>query len=157
MTYARILLAATVMLLSTILFGPPAQAGHCSQANAAGKYGFTLTGWLLLPTGAVPAAAVGRANVDAKGDITGTEARSVGGGYADETFTGSLSINSDCTGTITLNFFEAGQPVRTSVLSVVFVDDLQEIRMVQKSLTLPNGATVPIVITADAKRILTED
>jgi hypothetical protein len=110
MTYARILLATTVMFLSTTLFGPPVQAGHCSQANAAGKYGFTLTGWLLLPTGAVPAAAVGRANVDAKGDITGTEARSVGGGYADETFTGSLSINSDCTGTITLNFFEAGSP-----------------------------------------------
>jgi hypothetical protein len=29
--------------------------------------------------------------------------------------------------------------------------------MVQKSLTLPNGATIPVVITADAKRIVTED
>lgn len=157
MTYARICIATTVMFLSTILFGSVAKAGQCSQVNAAGSYGFTLTGWLLLPTGAIPAAAVGRANVDAKGNVTGTEARSVGGGYADETFSGSLSINSDCTGSMTLNFFEAGQPVRTSVLSIVFVDNLQELRMVQKSLTLPSGAAIPVVITADAKRIVNED
>ena len=157
MTLARICIAATVMFFSMILFESVAEAGQCSQGSAAGNYGFTLTGWLLLPTGAIPAAAVGRANVDAKGNVTGTEARSVGGGYADETFSGSLSINSDCTGSMTLNFFVAGQPVRTSVLSIVFVANLQELRMVQKSLTLPNGAAIPVVITADAKRIVTED
>jgi hypothetical protein len=157
MTYTRICIATVVMFFSMFLFGPVAEADHCTQASAAGNYGFTLTGWLLLPTGAIPAAAVGRANVDAKGNVTGAEARSVAGGYADETFSGSLSINSDCTGSMTLNFFEAGQPVRTSVLSIVFVDNLQELRMVQKSLTLPNGATIPVVITADAKRIVTED
>jgi hypothetical protein len=109
-----------------------------------------VTGWLILPTGAVPAAAVGQATVDSRGNVTGTEARSVGRGSADETFTGSLTINSDCTGSMTLNFFEAGQPARTSVLSIVLVDDKKEIRMGQKSLTLPNGTSVPVVITADA-------
>jgi len=117
--------------------GQPAQPHQCTQADASGKFGFTVTGWLILPTGAVPAAAVGQATVDSRGNVTGTEARSVGRGSADETFTGSLTINSDCTGSMTLNFFEAGQPARTSVLSIVLVDDKKEIRMVQKSLTLP--------------------
>jgi hypothetical protein len=53
---------------------------------------------------------------------------------------------------MTLNFYEAGTLVRTSVLSVVFVDNQQELRMVQKSFTLPNGANLPVVITAEAKR-----
>jgi hypothetical protein len=95
----------------------------------------------------VPAAAVGQATVDSRGNVTGTEARSVGGGYADESFTGSM----------TLNFFEAGQPARTSVLSIVLVDDKKEIRVVQKSLTPPDGTSVPVVITSDARRIVTED
>ena len=137
--------------------GQPAQPHQCTQSDASGKFGFTLTGWLILPTGAVPAAAVGQATVDSRGNITGTEARSVGRGSADEAFTGSLTINSDCTGSMTLNFFEAGQPARTSVLRIVLVDDKKEIRMVQKSLTLPNGTSVPVVITADARRIVTED
>ena len=112
---------------------------------------------MILPAGAVPAAAVGKATVDSRGNVTGTEARSVGGGYAHESFTGSLTINSDCTGSMTLNFFEAGQPARTSVLSIVPVDDKKEICMVQKSLTLPNGTSVAVVITADARRIVNED
>jgi len=57
---------------------------------------------------------------------------------------------------MTLNFYEAGLLVRTSVLSVVFVDNQQELRMVQKSFTLPNGASLPVVITAEAKRLFTD-
>jgi len=157
MTYRRIVSTAWVILCLGLLLGSLAQAGQCSQETAAGKYGFTLTGWLILPTGAVPAAAVGQASVDTKGNVTGTEARSVGGGYADESLSGILSVNSDCTGSMTLNFYEGGQLVRTSVLSIVFVDNQRELRMVQKSLTLPNGTPLPVVITVNAKRIKAED
>jgi hypothetical protein len=80
----------------------------------------------------------------------------VGGGYAEETISGTLTVNSDCTGTMTLEFFEAGTLARTSVLSVVFVKNQTELQMVQKSLILPNGATVPVVITAVAKKQFTE-
>jgi len=157
MTYRRIVSTAWVIVCLSLLLGSLAQAGQCSQETAAGKYGFTLTGWLILPTGAVPAAAVGQASVDTKGNVTGTEARSVGGGYADESLSGILSVNSDCTGSMTLNFYEGGQLVRTSVLSIVFVDNQRELRMVQKSLTLPNGTPLPVVITVNAKRIKAED
>lgn len=135
----------------------PAQAGQCSLTGTAGKYGFTLNGVVILPTGAVPIAAVGRAVLDASGNVSGTESRSVGGGFADETFTGTFAVNADCTGTATLQFFENGTLVRTSVLSVVFDNNEREIRMVQKSLQLPNGTFLPVVITVQARKMFTED
>ena len=131
----------------------PAQAGQCSTAKGAGSYAFTLSGSLVLPTGPVPIAAVGRADLKADGTVSGTEARNVGGQYADETFTGTFSINADCTGTTTINFYEQGQLVRISVLSTIQDDDNNEIRMVQKSLTLPNGEALPAILTVDARRI----
>jgi hypothetical protein len=45
--------------------------------------------------------------------LAGTESRSVGGGYADETLTGKWTVNPDCTGTVIASFFEDGQLVRT--------------------------------------------
>jgi len=136
---------------------PGAHANSCSLAGSSGQYGFTLTGVVILPTGPVPIAAVGRANLDVAGNASGTESRSVGGGFADETFTGTYTVNSDCTGTATIQFYELGQLVRTSVLSLVFDDSQREIRMVQKSLQLPNGAFLPVVVTVEARRIFSED
>jgi hypothetical protein len=130
----------------------------CSTAKAAGDWGFTLTGTLLLPTGPVPAAAVARGTVDAEGNFTSaTEARNVGGGFANETLTGSWTVNSDCTGTLTVHAYESGKLVRTSVLSMVFVDNLREILMVQQSLTLPDGTTLPVVINVGAKRVFSDN
>lgn len=160
---ARIV-TTTFVFLSVVLFiavaTPNAWAGehkHCSYRSVAGKYGFTLTGVVILPTGPVPIAAVGRAVLDAAGNTSGTESRSVGGGFADETFTGAYTVNPDCTGTTTINFYESGQLARTSVLSLVFDNNEREIRMVQKSLQLPSGALLPVVITVEARKIFTEE
>jgi len=136
---------------------PRAQAAHCSLNGTAGKYGFTLNGVVITQNGPVPIAAVGKAILDASGNVSGTEARSVGGGFADETFTGTYTANPDCTGTTTLQFFENGNLVRTSVLSIVFDNNQREIRMVQKSLQLPNAAFLPVVITVQARRMFSED
>jgi len=153
---ARILFG--FIFLATLLGTPgAAHARSCSLTGTAGNYGFTLTGVVILGTGPVPIAAVGRAALDATGNVSGTESRSVGGGFADETFTGTYAVNPDCTGTTTLNFYESGQLVRTSVLSLVFDNDERELRMVQKSLELPNGAFLPVVITVEARRIFAED
>ena len=131
-----------------------AQADNaCSVATAAGGWGFTLTGTLILPTGPVPGAAVGRLTADREGNISGTEERNVGGDFANETLTGIWAVKSDCTGTFTANIYESGKLIRTSVLSIVFVDNLREARLVQQSLTLPDGTTVPVVITVDFKRL----
>jgi hypothetical protein len=147
---------ATLFAILLVSVAPLAQANQCTAQNAAGAYGFTLTGVLLTSTGPVPIAAVGRASVDISGHVTGTEARSVGGGFANETLSGTVTVNPDCTGSMTINFCEAGQLVRTSVLSIVFVNNQRELQMVQSSLTLPNGVSLPVVITVNAKKIFTD-
>src|SRR5215475_10285307 len=119
---------------------PRALAARCSLEGAAGKYGFTLNGVVIFPTGAVPIAAVGQAILNSDGSVSGTESRSVGGAFANETFDGTYTVNSDCTGSATLRFYEAGQLVRISILPLVFDNNQREIRMVQKSLELPNGS-----------------
>lgn len=151
------MLLGTIFLAGLLGAVPAAQAAPCSMAGAAGKYGFTLSGVVILPTGAVPIAAVGKAVLDASGNASGTEARSVGGGYADETFTGTFTVNADCTGTTTLQFFQSGNLVRTSVLFIAFDNNMREIRMLQKSLTLPNNVALPVVITVEARKMFTDE
>jgi len=146
-----------MLLLAGVVCIPSVSAAHCSLTGTAGKYGFTLTGVVLLGTGPVPIAAVGEAVLDSAGNASGTESRSVGGSFADETFSGTYTVNADCTGAATIRFYESGQLVRTSVLSMVFDNDQREIRMVQKSLQLPDGAFLPVVITVEATRVFTED
>src|SRR6266849_1841141 len=72
--------------LLAVLVGTPgiAHARSCSLTGTAGKYGFTLSGVVIVGTGPVPIAAVGRFTVDAAGNVSGTESRSVGGGFEDE-------------------------------------------------------------------------
>jgi hypothetical protein len=124
------------------------------MAKAGGDWGFTLIGTLLTPAGTVPVAAIARGNFDTHGNITSAfESRNVGGGFANETLTGSWTVNSDCTGTLTVYVYESGVLTRTSVASLVFVDNMREIRMVQQSLTLPGGVTLPVVITLEGKRL----
>jgi hypothetical protein len=148
----------TLFLSLSFLFAglaPIARAGTCSTATVAGEWGFTLTGTLLPPSGpvpAVPAGAVGTATLSVNGNVYGTEARNVGGDFAKETAKGTYTVNANCTGTMTVNFFEAGQLVRTSVLSLVFDDNSTQFRMVQKSLTLPDGTQVPVVITVEGRK-----
>ena len=138
---------------------PTAQAqGHCSLARVAGNYGGTLTGTLILPTGGVPAAAVFTLNISAAGDVSGTEARSVGGDFANETLQGTLTVSSNCTGVASFNVFESGVLVRKTVFSLVFDDNATELRAVEQSLVFEPGDTaVPAVVTAKAKRLFTGD
>jgi hypothetical protein len=162
MSMKRKIVRTTLLMISLatvcMSLAPAVQAAeHCSLAKAAGNWGFTLTGTLILPTGPVPGAAVGRLSVDAAGNISGTEARNVGGGFANETLTGSWTVNSDCTATITANIYESGVLVRISVLAAVFVDNSSKIRAVQESLTLPDGTLIPVVITLDGNKLFRED
>jgi hypothetical protein len=146
-----------MITLATVCAGMAQAAEHCSNAKAAGNWGFTLAGTLILPTGPVPGAAVGRLSIDKDGNISGTESRNVGGGFANETITGSWAVNSDCTATVTVNIYDSGVLVRTSVLAVVFVDDSSKIRGVQQSLTLPDGTPIPVVITLDGNKLFREE
>ena len=145
-------LAAVVLSMA-----PSAHAQQCTMANAAGTYGFTGTGTLLLSTGPVPVAAVGTITLNADGSLSGTEARSIGGEFENETIgPGTWSVNKDCTGILTAQVFAKGVLVRTSVLSTVFDDNVRQFRLVQQSLTLPGGGNLAVVITFEGRRIFTD-
>lgn len=147
---SMLVIALAVMVAS---FAPAAQAANCSTQTVAGDWSFTLTGTLILPTGNVLVGAIATATVDRSGKITSsTEARNVGGDYADETITGYWTVNSDCTGTLYIKAYESGQLVRTSVVSMTFDDDSAEGRGVQQSLQLPGGAYVPVVLTLECRK-----
>jgi uncharacterized protein YcfJ len=152
----KIARSTIVMFSLAALLGaatPSAHAAHCSTATVAGSWGFTLTGTAILPgVGPTLVAAVGSFTADNRGNAVGTEARSVGGGYADETVTGSWTVNPDCTGTLNANIYENGQLVRVSVTTVTFDDNSKEFRMVQKSLTFPDGTVVPVIITLEGRK-----
>ena len=155
----RITVGATLLIslaAVAVALAPAAQAQTCSKASVAGKWGFTLSGTLILPTGPVPGAAIGAVKVDAAGNFSGTEARNVGGGFANETLAGFWTVNSDCTTSITVNIYESGTLIRTSVLAGVFVANASKIRAVQESLTLPDGTPIPVVITFEGDKLFSE-
>jgi hypothetical protein len=130
--------------------------GTCSTASVQGTWGFTDTGTVILPTGPVPFAAVGIITGDDHGNFSGTQTTSVGGRVSKETFKGTGTVNSDCTGTATFSVYdESGTTLlRTATFSVVFVDSAREEREIATSLVLePTGTQVPTVITGSAKKL----
>lgn len=114
-----------IILLATLVGMAPAAQAHnrsCSQAGVAGTYGYTYTGTIFLPTGAaIPAAAVGRATLDAEGNFSAQQTRSVGGGVGEETLKGTYSVNADCTFTLKADVYDgSGNLARSAVLAGVF-------------------------------------
>lgn len=147
-----------IFLTALVSLAPAAQAHGCTMSDAAGNWGYTYTGSIILPTGGVPAAAVGRFTLDAAGNISGTQTRSVGGGIGVETIKGTGTVNPDCTATYKVDVYDgAGNLLRSAVLSGVFVDDARELRAIFSSLVLPNGVSLPTVITINARKLSSED
>jgi hypothetical protein len=150
---ARIMFVIVSVAIVSMSLAPPVSAQQCSTATVAGKWAATLTGTIILSSGGVPAAAAVRFSVDAAGNVSGTEARNVGGAFVDETLTGTLIVHPNCTGRATVDIFQSGVLARTVVLAIVFDDNSTQVRMVQKSLTLPNGTNIPVVVTVEGKKL----
>jgi hypothetical protein len=144
------IVTTTVVLLSLVLFfavaTPNVWAGehkHCSLSAVAGDYGYTANGFVATPTGSfVPVAAAGRISFDRHGNVTGVQTRVLAGSALDETYSGTYTVNTDCTGSFTVLI----QPdTRTSTVNVVWVDNANAADAV---FTNPG-----FVLTANATRI----
>ena len=126
---------------------------HCSNATSAGRWGFTTNGVLLLPTGPVPVTAVGHFVQDLHGNMEGSQVRSLGGGVAHETFTGTVTTNPDCTAKYTIDVYDdSGNLVRTSVLDAVFTNGGRKARVIFESIVLPSGASLPSVLSIEGEK-----
>jgi hypothetical protein len=143
-------LLTTLFALAAVSVAHASDARNCSAASVAGKFGFTTTGTI---PALGPVAATGVFTQDRSGNLTGTQTRSLNGDIADETFTGTALVNPDCTGTDAIQVFESGFLVRTTILHVVYDDDGGEARAVFTSLVLPDGTSLPSIITIEARRL----
>jgi len=149
--------------LATLILGMVATANaqddrRCSNATAAGNWGFTTSGTVFLPTGPVAVVLVGRFTLDEGGNVVGTQTRSLNGTIAHETFTGTIAVNPDCTATFNVSVFHAEVLNRTATLELVFVNSLQEYRAVFTSaISEPSGTSLATVLTMDGKKLFPED
>jgi hypothetical protein len=129
----RNLPTALVSLISAVLVASLAPAAladdhhGCSNRSVAGPYGYTSSG---NRTGVGAVAAVGIATLDHDGNLDGKQTISFNGAaIAVETFTGTYTVNPDCTGSFIVDVVSPIAP-RTSTLDVVWDDDSSQVRMI---------------------------
>jgi hypothetical protein len=135
-----IIIITALMFLGGIEFAPSAHAaGQCGLQTVGGSYGTLISGSLLgLPLGG---ASVGVVNFNGAGSVTGSDVGSLNGAVFPANFTGSYTVDADCTGTMTV-IFDNGF---TGTHRILIVDNGREIRSL---VTLPGAA-----ITGIFKRI----
>jgi hypothetical protein len=126
----------------------------CSNAGVAGDWGYTKTGTLFAPTGATPFATLGILKLGRDGTLAGVNTGAVGGKVSADVLKGTFEVKPDCTGTTTVEVYDqSGALLRTIGMNLVVDDDANHLRGIMTSLVLPNGVSLPTVITADAKRL----
>ena len=131
---SRILLVFVTVGLLAI---PPAlQAdGGFDTASVAGTWAFTADG-TIVPDG-IPVALVGTATFEDDGQCSLTDFLNIGGtSFTTTSFTCTLTVNSDGTGSIEADF---GGPFSPEVLSIVIVDE-DEILVVRTDLIVARGS-----------------
>ncbi len=141
------LVALFVLMLGALGSGyAQSQSPACNNKLIAGNYGFRLEGNKLGgqgPTG--PQVGVAMTEFDGNGGLTQIDTVTVDGivvaDFSHSPATGTYTVNSDCTGTFTINFTDGRPPITTNL---VVVDDGLEIDTVVTSA----GGNQGIVATA---------
>ncbi len=147
-----------VVFLAPVLLGLAVASAQdqCSVTSLLGDWGYTETGTIILPTGPVPMAIVGRVTSDAGSNLSGTQTSSLGGQVSLEKMNGTFTLNRDCSGIMTVGIYnESGTLLRTAVLSFVIDDHARELRAIVTSLVAePTHTSLPTVITMNARKQL---
>ena len=140
------------VFLTTISMASPASAEDrvCSLARSAGKWSFTDQGTVLSIGSRT---AVGVFTFDGTGNLQkGVATSSLAGAVAAETFSGTYTVNPDCTGTISVDIFSSGTEILTVTLNIAFDEDMKHVRGIFTSAATPNGTLLPTVINLDARK-----
>jgi hypothetical protein len=120
--------SANLFVLAALMLGVLGTAfandsASCNNKLIAGSYGFTVQGTKLGGAGPVgPQVGVAMAQFDGNGSFSQIDTVTIDGTVvADFTHTpatGTYTVNSDCTGTFTINFTDGRPPVVTSFIVV---------------------------------------
>jgi hypothetical protein len=152
----RLVLATLVLALVSVLAPAEDHAVRiCNDETLHGSYGFTITGERPVPGNPMTIEQiVGTAitTFDGWGNLTQTDnIHGFTGDYvADRPGKGKYTLNSDCTGTMTLH--NDGTPFDL-VLSIVVVDDGREVRTAVVNVSPAQMSIPPIMVTSNGRKI----
>ena len=134
---------------------PTAHGSSCSLDRAAGTYAASTSGTVV---GVGPRASQGIFTLDASGNLlNGKATASLNGSIAHETFSGTYTVNPDCTGTLAIDVFDlSGNPLFTATLDLAWDDNMRELRLIYTSAVEPNGAALETVINGDARKLVSQ-
>jgi hypothetical protein len=97
----------------------------CSNATLEGAFGFSLSGKNIALNGEY--VLVGRFEADGKGEYKGAGSQSANGRVARGEFSGTYTVNADCTGSAEITFAKTGVKAQ---LDFVLVNDGNEIYLI---------------------------
>jgi hypothetical protein len=148
---ARTTLAAFFAITLIVGLAAPAHAaGPCSLARAAGNWSLTDTGTVI---GVGQRVAVGVFKLDASGNLTdGVAASSLAGNVASETFSGTYTVNPDCSGSFDVKIYSGGTELFELTAFTAFDDDMRQMRAVFTSVVAPDGTSLQSVISLEARK-----
>lgn len=148
---ARTSLASLFAVALIVGISAPAHAGGpCSLARAAGNWSLTDTGTVVNVGSRV---AVGVFKLDASGNLTdGVATSSLNGNVASETFSGTYTVNPDCSGSFDVKIYSGGAEIFEITAFTAFDDNMREMRAVFTSAVPPGGSSLPTVISVDARK-----
>lgn len=151
----RALFFATLLLsLAAVASAQDRDDRACSLPRIAGEWGYSETGTVYLPTGAIAYASVGSYTIDEEGNLSGMRTASAGGTIVPATIKGTATVKPDCTGTLTLGFYDAsGKLIGAAVKFVVYVDNAREARAIVTFVPGPDGTSVPTVLVTNARKM----
>jgi len=141
---SRIVPIACILLLAGLAPSLSAEdhGRQCSYNSVAGTFGYAVTG---TRNGVGPVAGAGQLTFHRDGSITdGKQTVSFNGVIADETYSGTYTVEADCSGSFTVVVQSPIAP-RTSTVNLVWVSDGNA----AKAIFADPGT----ILTADAKRI----
>jgi hypothetical protein len=105
---ARVLgtLATVALLMGLSILPAAADDKGCSDASLKGDYAYAVNGTAVTTPPVGPIAILGKITLDGKGAFSGSVNGSIAGAFVltDTPVTGTYSVASDCTGTLTTNY-----------------------------------------------------
>jgi hypothetical protein len=144
-----ILLAAT-LIVSMSAAAYASDRDECSLARAAGKWSLTDQGTVI---GVGPRTAVGVFTLDGNGNLlNGVAASSLNGTVASETYSGTYTVNPDCSGTFDVKIYSGSTELFELTAFTAFDNDMREMRAVFTSVVAPDGTSLQSVISLDARK-----
>jgi hypothetical protein len=106
-------------------------AQTCDATAFSGGYGYGFNGFAYDSQGNLYIlAATGRMVFDGAGNVSGADSYSADGTVGKRTYTGTYTVNSDCTGSMTLQF-NSGDPTIGAHSNVVAVNNAKEINIIE--------------------------